>query len=694
MKNSVNRSSFAELFTATCNQPQNEDADNRYASSFSEQTHRDQLEVYELNILTNPARSTIVAQINTRIPNRLVAISRSANLTAISTTYHSGAWKLSAFSSPLSSTVSYCLLVMIDVLRLSDYISVLIAYPECGENGVLNIIRIQINKQQCKLLAKKLSGILATLDEIREIVSEELASADAADRREQAAIKELCRVLKAAQALIKDCCCNDHWLKAAIRQGNKKQDFAELLQDVDWCTSVLCGIYFGRTSEETRYVDVRACECDGKLSITDFFTLKAAAKEDQETLKASLKLLKEDHVCLESCKLLPQTEQCLAAQLLGRLQAQALPINRSDVGTSPLILWAYAGELTDGIKLGKGSMGKVYESVWQGEKYAKKKLTNNKSSFFKEEVAALAGLDHPHIVRLVCCCESKNGTLLMELMAEDLHSLLQKRSAPFFNLPAVDLMLQIAEGMKYLHAKTIAHRDLTSLNILIRFADLPASLGEDARVYAKIGDFGLSKIKNASTRYSNQTPNIGTRRWKAPEVIFSVEDDEEDRATSSHPFKTDVYSFGIVCAEILTGKEPFGEDLSLLWRRLEKPYTYTFQSKAVQVQGPWGGTGGGPFFGGIATSIVGFELKFDKDPPCIWSIRVKYDLNGTIFEDSHQGDSNYDNNFIKILFSTNEFLERIEGSFGLQPIYVGPNQVTGALEKRIEALPQEGYASL
>ncbi|KAJ7514590.1 hypothetical protein O6H91_23G051300 [Diphasiastrum complanatum] len=593
---------------------------------------------------------------------------------------------------------------------------------------------LQINKQQCKLLAKKLSGILATLDEIREIVSHEEASADAADRREQAAIKELCRVLKAAQALIKDCCCNDHWLKAAIRQGNKEQDFAELLQDVDWCTSVLCGIYFGRTSQETRYVDVRACECHGKLSITDLFTLKAAAKEDQETLEASLNLLKEDHVCVESCKLLrPQTEQCLAVQLLGKLQAQALPINRSDVGTSPLILWTYAGELTDGIKLGRGSMGKVCESVWQGEKYAKKKLSNNKSlTLFKEEVAALAGLDHPHIVRLVCCCESKNGTLLMELMDEDLHSLLQKRSAPFSNLAAVDLMLQIAEGMKYLHAKSIAHRDIKSLNILIKFADLPASLGQDARLYAKIGDFGLSRIKNESTRHSNQTPNVGTRRWKAPEV-FNVEDDEEDRPTRFHPFKTDVYSFGIVCAEILTGKEPFGEDLFGLWRRvkggerpklpqscptrlvflvtkcwdgnplqrphflkiceelryikelllkddrvqLEKPDTYTFQSKAVQVQGPWGGTGGGPFFGGIATSITGFELKFDKDPPCIWSIKVKYDVNGTIFEDSQHGDPNYGKNFIEILFSTNEFLERIEGSFGLQPVFVGPNQVTG-----------------
>ena len=95
----------------------------------------------------------------------------------------------------------------------------------------------------------------------------------------------------------------------------------------------------------------------------------------------------------------------------------------------------------------------------------------------------------------------------------------------------------------------------------------------NSRVFlVKVADFGLTKIKNASTRYSHMTLNTGTRKWMAPEVykVKDYDEDEEQLPDRFQPFKTDVYSFGIVCFELLTGEEPFANSSQGgLYRRLK-----------------------------------------------------------------------------------------------------------------------------
>jgi serine/threonine protein kinase len=125
-------------------------------------------------------------------------------------------------------------------------------------------------------------------------------------------------------------------------------------------------------------------------------------------------------------------------------------------------------------------------------------------------------------------------------------------------------MLQIAEGMKYLHSKGLVHRDLKTDNILIK-CDSPGSESSmlDPVVkplwIAKISDFGTTKVKMDSTAYANQTTNIGTTMFMAPEM-YKVEhvDQELERF---HPKKTDVYSFGLICFAVLIGEPtPFPVD--------------------------------------------------------------------------------------------------------------------------------------
>jgi serine/threonine protein kinase len=184
------------------------------------------------------------------------------------------------------------------------------------------------------------------------------------------------------------------------------------------------------------------------------------------------------------------------------------------------------------------------------------------------ESEVLAGLSHPHLLRIVGSSVNGRGklkyALVMELMQEDLSEFLKRTTVPLSILTALDLMLQVARGLKYLHSRRIVHRDLKSANILVASLTAAPELeySSEPRLNAKLADFGLSKTKNSSTRYSRQTLNTGTRKWMAPEV-FEISEDEIDNGSMeppdprAHPFKADVYSFAIVCSEILTNKEPF-----------------------------------------------------------------------------------------------------------------------------------------
>jgi len=112
------------------------------------------------------------------------------------------------------------------------------------------------------------------------------------------------------------------------------------------------------------------------------------------------------------------------------------------------------------------------------------------------------------------------------------------------------------------------------MNVLVkRLSGAPELEYSEGYLNAKLADFGLSKTKNLSTRYSNQTRDVGTRKWMAPEVFEITKDKIDSDAVQlpeiAHPFKADVYSFALVCYEILTGEKPFEtEKMCDLYKRV------------------------------------------------------------------------------------------------------------------------------
>jgi serine/threonine protein kinase len=144
--------------------------------------------------------------------------------------------------------------------------------------------------------------------------------------------------------------------------------------------------------------------------------------------------------------------------------------------------------------------------------------------------------------------ESMRIAMVMEFMASgSLYDVLRKPNELPWSL-RLNLALDMASGLLYLHGQHIIHRDLKSLNILV-----------DGQMRAKVSDFGLSKIKLTTASMTKGAG--GTPHWMAPELF--------DEAANSEA--SDVYATGVVFWEIAARKLPYeGKNPSQLMRFVER----------------------------------------------------------------------------------------------------------------------------
>uniref|UniRef100_A0A8C7H7L8 mitogen-activated protein kinase kinase kinase n=1 Tax=Oncorhynchus kisutch TaxID=8019 RepID=A0A8C7H7L8_ONCKI len=192
--------------------------------------------------------------------------------------------------------------------------------------------------------------------------------------------------------------------------------------------------------------------------------------------------------------------------------------------------------------VGSGAQGAVFLGKLHGQEVAVKKVRDIKET----DIRHLRKLKHPNIITFKgICTQAPCYCILMENCYCAQGQLYEVLRAGRNITPSllIDWAMGMAGGMNYLHLHKIIHRDLKSPNMLITYDDA-----------VKISDFGTSKeMSDKSTKMSF----AGTVAWMAPEVIRNEPVSE----------KVDIWSFGVVLWEMLTGEVPYKDvdSSAIIW---------------------------------------------------------------------------------------------------------------------------------
>jgi hypothetical protein len=226
-------------------------------------------------------------------------------------------------------------------------------------------------------------------------------------------------------------------------------------------------------------------------------------------------------------------------------------------------------------EIGSGSFGVLYKGEYRGKKVAAKfpsgTHNDNQNQLramreFFQELSVLSKVKHENIVRIVGAMTRMPRLCIVTEYVNNgpLDIFLRSQGANLKLTGQVEIACGISRGMAYLHSKNFVHRDLKASNVLLQSVPTPNGVeggGSVTTIFSNntrsaalrpvICDFGLSReVPEDRT----MTPETGTYRWMAPEVI----------AHSKYSVSADVYSFAIVLWEIACeGHVPYPEHTPL-----------------------------------------------------------------------------------------------------------------------------------
>lgn len=198
--------------------------------------------------------------------------------------------------------------------------------------------------------------------------------------------------------------------------------------------------------------------------------------------------------------------------------------------------------------IGSGGMGTVYKAIdpLLNKEVAVKLLQHDydgtEAARLQQEATAAGKLNHPHICRILNFGQSKEGSpyMVMEyLQGQDLADFIQK-NGPLSLEAALEVAIQVCGAMSYAHQHGIVHRDLKPANVLLLKS-------RNEGIFTKLLDFGVARLEERKGDLTEAGSIIGSPLYISPEQITG---------DSIGP-ASDIYSFGCMFFEMLTGEPPF-----------------------------------------------------------------------------------------------------------------------------------------
>ncbi len=192
-------------------------------------------------------------------------------------------------------------------------------------------------------------------------------------------------------------------------------------------------------------------------------------------------------------------------------------------------------------KLGEGGMGVVYKAQdtklnrFVALKFLPPHMAaseQDKARFIQEAQSA-AALNHPNVCSIIDIQEN-DGTMFIVMELVDGQTLRDKKGTIGYK-QAIDICIQVAEGLSAAHEKGIVHRDIKPDNIMVRKDGI-----------AQVMDFGLAKL-NGVSKLTKAGSTVGTVGYMSPEQVQGLEADH----------RSDIFSFGVLMYELITGELPF-----------------------------------------------------------------------------------------------------------------------------------------
>jgi Tol biopolymer transport system component/predicted Ser/Thr protein kinase len=193
-------------------------------------------------------------------------------------------------------------------------------------------------------------------------------------------------------------------------------------------------------------------------------------------------------------------------------------------------------------KLGEGGMGVVYQAQdtkldrLVALKFLPQHLASSEAdkARFVQEAKAASALNHPNVCT-IHDIQEHDGQMFIVMEFVDGQTLRERKGSITFK-QAVDIGIQIAEGLAAAHEKGIVHRDIKPDNIMIRRDGI-----------AQIMDFGLAKLRGSVSRLTKEGSTVGTAGYMSPEQVQGLDADH----------RSDIFSAGVLLYELFTGQLPF-----------------------------------------------------------------------------------------------------------------------------------------